>query len=119
MHIIKMQTLDSIIDILSQDHLSGLADLGVYFDDLYWIDEHNLRIDVIKLKDTGKHNDWLIETECGGASVSEHLNRCGLMTLTLVYLRLQKMDREFKSTKKKSCCKSSPECYNCPEKKSP
>jgi len=100
----------------------------VYFDDLYWLDEHGTRVDIIKMIYSVNSNDLSVETESIGTTVSQSLNRCDLVTLTLIYLRLQKMNREYKSTEKKfrkskkikkTFYGSSPEFYNCPEKKSP
>ena len=120
----EIQTIEAIRDVFNKD----LSDMTrVYFDDLYWLDEHGTRVDTIKLFYSVNSKDLSVETESVGSSVSQSLNRCDLVTLTLIYLRLQKMLREFKSTEKKfrktkktkrSCCGSSPECYNCPEKKS-
>ena len=120
-HTRRISTKNYIIKILYENDLED-----VYFDDLYSIDEYETRTDILKIKPTGEYEGWIIETECEGRSVSEHLNRCDLLTLTLVYLRLQKMIRDFKSVNSKStksiksktkCCKNTPNCYNCPEKK--
>lgn len=92
----------------------------VYFDNLYWIDENDREVTILKLKRNGPLDTIFVEWEKGGIDISEPLNRCGLMNCTQIYLRLQKMIREFneQNRQKTTCCQSSPECRNCPEKKS-
>ena len=112
-----MGIIDSLLERTAIERM--MNELGmdqVYFDNLYWIDADEQVVTILKLKRNGPGNTIFVEWECGDASFCESLNRCGLMNCTQIYLRLQKMQREFYS-QKPICCKRVPECRNCPEKK--